>query len=44
MWTWTIDLSYLGTIVIHLQPIMTRVLPLVWTALILWWLLSIIKK
>jgi len=38
------DLSYLGTIVNHLQPIMTRVLPLAWTSLILWRFLSLVNK
>lgn len=38
------DLTYLWNIVTTLQPLLQRALPVVWTAIILWRVLNLLKK
>ena len=35
------DFDYLTNVITKLQPIMTRALPIIWTALVLWFLVKL---
>lgn len=39
--TWSIDYTYLTSVITHMQPILTRELPIIGTALVLWFIIKL---